>query len=216
MHTFALSTRTLTQPLASKAQAPSPYADPSFPDPSKSNKVTEIAYANRPTTLQPATSVYGDDWDILWLGHCKMHAPTQKTPNSSKARVVLVPDPTVPLGDIVTADGGSAENQTRLYHHVSEPECALAYAVSQRGARRILYDISRNAGTENIDRVLGRLCSGGGKEGETKTVCVTSQPSLFSRWRGSEKGSEHVRWSVRKNMGKRVKQGEMQWVDQYP
>lgn len=216
MHTFALSTRTLTQPLAIKNQAESTYADPSFPDPLGSNKVTEVPYGARPATIQPSNSAYGDEWDVLWLGHCGMSLPSQRTPNLSKGRVILTPDPTVAVADIISIDGNTADNQTRIYHHVDNPECSLAYAVSQRGARRILYEISSRNETEGFEGVLKELCNGvDGRE--RKLTCVTTQPSLFSRWRTRNEGSsEHVRWSVRINMGKYVRGDEREWIDQYP
>ncbi|KAF1967092.1 hypothetical protein BU23DRAFT_303225 [Bimuria novae-zelandiae CBS 107.79] len=180
MLTFALSTRTLTQPLAIKKDPENTYADSSFPDSSSSNKVTEILYDDRPTTIQPSNSAYGDDWDILWLGHCEMQAPTQNTPALSKGRVILAADPSVTLDDTVEVDGEPAQNQTRIYHHVHDPACTLAYAVSQRGARRILYKVSQRNETEAVDDVLKALCDGTGGE-ERNLVCITTQPNLFSR-----------------------------------
>ncbi|KAL1591708.1 hypothetical protein SLS60_011707 [Paraconiothyrium brasiliense] len=192
------------------------YADSSFPDPSLSNKVTEIPFVGHPATLQPSNSAYGDDWDVLWLGHCGMQMPTQRTPNLSKGRVVFTPDPFVVAQDTITIDNkepNAYPNQTRVFHHTYAPSCSLAYAVSQRGARRILYEASQRNGTEEFDGLLRELCDGGA-DSETKLVCVTTQPSLFSRWRDGR--SEHVRWSVRMNMEKYVRGDEREWIDQYP
>ncbi|KAF2449263.1 glycosyltransferase family 25 protein [Karstenula rhodostoma CBS 690.94] len=216
MHAFALSTRTLTQPLALTNSTKPIYADASFPDPSLSNKVTEIPFAGHPATIQPSNSAYGDDWDVLWLGHCGMQMPTQRTPDLSKGRVVLTPDPFVAVKDTISIDGSqndSYPNQTRVFHHTYAPECSLAYAVSQRGARRILYEALERNATEGFDVMLREMCDAA-PDSAAKLVCVTTQPSLFSRWRDG--GSQHVRWSVRMNMGKYVRGNEREWVDQYP
>ncbi|KAL5374906.1 hypothetical protein DPSP01_011575 [Paraphaeosphaeria sporulosa] len=231
MHAIALSTRTLTQPLAwtnSTKYKPPPidilvvpltilirpiYADPSFPDPLLSNKVTEIPFVGRPATIQPSISAYGDNWDVLWLGHCGMQMPTQRTPDFSQGRVVLTPDPFVAVKDTINHDSDSYPNQTRLFHHTYEPMCSLAYAVSQRGARRILYEAVERNVTEGFDVMLREMCDAA-PDSPAKLTCITTQPSLFSRWRDGR--SEHVRWSVRMNMGKYVRGDEREWFDQYP
>ncbi|KAJ4295302.1 hypothetical protein N0V90_007313 [Kalmusia sp. IMI 367209] len=230
MHTFALSARTLTQPLAVKDRPEPIYADASFPDPSSHNEMIEIPYEDRPATILPSGSAYGDNWDILWLGHCNMKIPTPETSMHPKGRLVLTPDPSVALHDVISINGGAdpqRENyteHTRLYHHAYAPECSLAYAVSQRGARRILHEHSTRSPTSQFDIVLRELCDGIQEE-EPKLTCLTTQPSLFSRWRmkgdlekgGAKKwGSEHIRLSVRMNMGKFFKGGNNEWNDQYP
>ena len=142
-----------------------------------------------------------------------MQVPTDETLALSKARVMLTCDPTVALDDIIPVNGTTAGNRTRIYHHVNESQCALAYAVSQRGARRALYEISRKNETGKIDDILRGLCNST-EDKERRLICVTTQPSLFSRWRG-DRGSEHIRWSVRMNMEKYVRD-DREWVDQYP
>lgn len=215
MHTFALSTRTLIQPLAIKSGPNSSYADPTYPVPSSSIKSEEIRYKDRPATIQPLVSAYRDGWDILLLGHCGMKIPALETPNLSKGRIVLEPDPTVARSNTVVTDNGAVWNQTRMYHHVSVPECAFAYAVSQRGARSLLYEASLDGQSAELNDALIKLC-GGGIHRDKRLVCLTTQPSLFSRWRGRGAGSQNVRWSVRMNMEKYVRGDEKEWADQYP
>ncbi|KAF9741206.1 hypothetical protein PMIN01_00745 [Paraphaeosphaeria minitans] len=213
MHAIALSTRTLTQPLAVTNSTKPIYADPSFPDPLLSNKVTEIPFVGRPATIQPSKSAYGDEWDVLWLGYCEMQMPTQRTRNLSRGRVVLTPDPFVAVKDTINYDSDSYPNQTRLFHHTYEPMCSFAYAVSQRGARRILYEaVERNA-TEGFDVMLRDMCDAA-PDSPAKLTCITTQPSLFSRWRDGR--SEHIRRSVRLNMGRGVGGDQREWFDQYP
>lgn len=189
------------------------YADASFPNTTLSNKVTEIPFAGHPATIQPSNSAYGDNWDVLWLGHCLMQMPTQRTPYHSKARVVLTPDPFVAVKDTISVDNDNYPNQTRLFHHALEPACSLAYAVSQRGARRILFEALERNTTEGFDVLLREMCDAEPGSG-SKLICITTQPSLFSRWRDGS--SQHVRWSVRMNMGKYVRGDEREWTDQYP
>lgn len=145
-----------------------------------------------------------------------MQMPSQKTAHLSKGRVILTPDPTVATQDGISIDGQQDNQypaQSRLFHHTHAPECSLSYAVSQRGALRILYEASQRNSTEAFDALLGELCDAGA-EGGSKLICVTTQPSLFSRWQDGS--SQHVRRSVRMNVGKYVRGDEREWVDQYP
>lgn len=85
---FALSSRTLTQPLARSEQGR--YADVTYPHPSDTSpsSVEDITFDSRPRTVVPVTSPYGDEWDVLWLGHCGMHFPFNDGKLIPKGRVV--------------------------------------------------------------------------------------------------------------------------------
>lgn len=145
-----------------------------------------------------------------------MQTPTQTTPVLPKGRVILTPDPFIAVKDAISVDSNTNDsypNQTRIFHHAYAPECSLAYAVSQRGARRILYEALERNATEGFDVLLRDMCDAA-PGSEAKLICITTQPSLFSRWRDG--GSQHVRRSVRLNMGQYVRGDEREWVDQYP
>ncbi|KAF2247995.1 glycosyltransferase family 25 protein [Trematosphaeria pertusa] len=228
---FAKSARALLQPLASD---PSTYADPSFPTPKPDVGVTNIHFDALPETVPPTSFPYGDDWDVLWIGHCGMAVPTAGTNSHGKGRVVHENDATVPVRSKVSTENGPATltteyaDHTRLVHHVHVPVCSTTYAVSQQGARRILYELSVNKYTSTFDNMLRELCD---SERDLKLTCLTAQPSLFKHWRprGSRKSesdiSDHreewrdvanIRWSVRLNMPKLLRGEAEGWVDQYP
>ncbi|KAH8649450.1 hypothetical protein BGZ60DRAFT_389973 [Tricladium varicosporioides] len=161
---------------------------------------------------------YGDpkNWDILWLGHCGVGFP--RSPSSSGSEEVpspenLVltnhPDLTVPLPKYLRAHpfgpldalGSSHPPHTRVYHHASGGAlCTVAYAVSQRGARRLLAEFGVKRWSRIWDDELGQWCAGSDfppsppsfssspeiqnqeekrrKLGERK--CITSQPPIFA------------------------------------
>jgi hypothetical protein len=92
---------------------------------------------------------------------------------------------------------------TRIFHRASGGElCTVAYAVSQRGARRLLYQFGLKAWNGIFDAQLGRWCAMEDPDmgsssppqtdpqtplGESRTrakekerVCLTSQPPIFA------------------------------------
>lgn len=97
LHDFAISTRTLTQPLL---KAASSYADPTFPSPLEpSFQPADIDFEKLPSTIPPKTSPYGDNWDFLWLGHCAMLLPSSSLATAAtvpRGRVVTMNEATVP------------------------------------------------------------------------------------------------------------------------
>ncbi|KXG52486.1 uncharacterized protein PGRI_087700 [Penicillium griseofulvum] len=122
-------------------------------------------------TQVPTKSPYGDDWDILWLGHCglscKTDMPFYLTPN----------DPTIPMPrhflplwrDPPVFEGHKRPDHSRLACTASDAVCSLFYAVSYSGAQRILAALSVNPSglAEEIDIgaqfdvSLGRMCGNG-------------------------------------------------------
>jgi hypothetical protein len=122
-------------------------------------------------TQVPTQSPYGDDWDILWLGHCglscKTDLPFYLTPN----------DPTIPMPhhflplwrDPPVFEGHKRPDHSRLACTASDAVCSLFYAVSYSGAQRILAALSVNPSglAEEIDIgaqfdvSLGRMCGNG-------------------------------------------------------
>ena len=116
-------------------------------------------------------SPYGDDWDILWLGHCGMSCKTDLpfylTPN----------DPTIPMPhhflpqwrDPPVFEGYERHNHSRLACAANDAVCSMFYAVSYRGAQRLLAALSvyPSGLAEEIDIgaqfdvTLGRMCGHG-------------------------------------------------------
>lgn len=233
---FALSSRVLTQPLARSKQ----YADITFPNSNKApqhkTKPVEFSFDHLPSTEPPRLSPYGDNWEFLWLGHCGAHFPFADNA-IPKGRVIHRNDPTVAekrylwtINSPFTLVEDYPEH-TRAVHHSQEGVCSLAYAVSQRGARRLLQEVGLRDVSDGFDILLRFFCEG--TQGRTMANCLTVQPSLFHHHRpvgpvGFESDigqhgdgfrdkayTDMVRWSVRLN-AERILAGETEMHDQYP
>lgn len=200
-------------------------------------KKHDVQLTKAPSYELPATSPYGDNWDVLWLGHCGTELPASPPsqakrpdtngagqgggPSSSPAqlsllRVTMSDDATVPqpanlrphpfaspdrLGDLYPP-------QTRIVHAASGTLCTQAYAVSQRGARKLLYQFGLESFTTGFDLMLRDWCDGMYRQGPGTTPrrrrarasgqkagykederieeplpqCLTVQPPLFSHY----------------------------------
>ncbi|KAL2817943.1 hypothetical protein BDW59DRAFT_175352 [Aspergillus cavernicola] len=124
-------------------------------------------------------SPYGHDWDILWLGHCglecKTNVPSFLTPNDP---TILPPRHFLPYWrDPPLLD---RPDDSRLTCTISDGVCSIVYAVSFRGAQRILAALSVNPSGiadqidigAQFDVSLGRMCGNG------YLRCFASYPSL--------------------------------------
>jgi hypothetical protein len=208
--------------------------------------LSQVDLAKRSSLILPALSgrsvpnedPYGRDWDILWLGHCgaKLPPPSPASPN----RVMLCPDPTVPEPQYLKpmsnapldAIGSLYPPHTRLIHRANTTICTIAYAVTQAGARKILYEFGIREMNKGYDFALSDYCNGltRGATRETMPLCITVQPPIFSHF-FSEKGvsdimgfgpggkapegTRYVKWSLRMNLERLVK-GEEGIVEQWP
>lgn len=140
-------------------------------------------------------SVYGDGWDVLWLGHCGADL-SYKSSHVSPLKVAIFGDETVPAPKhlkphpfaLLDKLGEVHPPHTRVVHASSGNVCSLAYAVSQAGARKLLRRFNANFETQ-WDLVLQRWCEGGyvteegdpqAGPGEVAPVCLTVQPPLIS------------------------------------
>jgi GR25 family glycosyltransferase involved in LPS biosynthesis len=251
MADFGKSTRALIQPLARPNSDGTTHLDPSYPK-FKSSKAQETGslgnfdvdfdfdYDNLPETVPPTLSPYGDDWDVIWTGHCGMD-PASHEDRIPQGRVVRHNDETVPAKEHFPDYRGihhltdKFPEHTRLAQHVKHGLCLTSYAVSQRGARRLLYLAGILPLRFPIDGILERYCDG--FEGRPAADCLAIQPGLFHPHRpAGDKESESdisqgepydrhkgfqdkpwtasVRWSVRIN-AERLLMGEPP-VDQWP
>ncbi|KAJ5396798.1 hypothetical protein N7509_004911 [Penicillium cosmopolitanum] len=134
----------------------------------------------------PTHSPYGDDWDVFWLGHCGMECKTQE-PYALNSN-----DPTVPATRHFLPywrDPPPLErpDDARLTCALKDGVCSNFYAVSRRGAQRILSALSVNPSglAEEIDIgaqfdvSLGRMC------GHGYLRCFSSYPSLTGSFRAA-------------------------------
>jgi hypothetical protein len=239
LHDFALSTRTLIQPLESPSH--DQFADPTFLNPSgDTGSAPEIYFDNLPRTEPPSISPYGDDWDVLWLGHCGMLFPWPGNPLLPKGRVLHLNDDTVPQKQYlfsVTPPLTLADDypqHTRAVNHVQDGVCTSGYAVSQRGAQKLLLEVGLMDVERPVDVLLALFCTQANGR-ETDKVCLGVQPGLFQHHRpagpggaasdidtsdGAKAAKEHastdmLRWSTIMNAHVLLDGGHEFW-DQLP
>jgi hypothetical protein len=125
--------------------------------------------------FQATNSPYGNDWDIIWLGHCGSRA------NPEGRRFVLQNDPTVPLkSDLHTPAGSPEPNRvwedepgTRIMYRTGDGVCSWTYAVSFKGAQRLVNAMSIEPFNEGFDEGLGHLC------GRGVLKCTHVYPPIF-------------------------------------
>lgn len=180
-------------------------------------------------------SPYGEDWDVLWLGHCNSR-PTR----GDNKRFVLEHDPTVvPLSERqsweqpITRywDKPGSDFKTRVVFRTSDSSCTTAYAISLKGAQKALYYLSMNPSNDPIDNAMGHLCGDADKDFK----CISSFPTLVgiskpagSSDRGSDVGhepsdasisdkahSERLVYSTRMNL-QNLLTGNQKMVSAYP
>lgn len=185
-------------------------------------------------------SPYGNDWDILWLGHCGEVFPETLEENLNKSpwqlrkvtkKYTIKDDLTVPPPNAVTGFQDYEKTPyTRWVHITGAPICTFAYALSQRGARKVLFDLSVDHLTGPFDNALAGLCrravaaasEPSGTRDEDRGLdakCITVTPPIFFHHKSKgaaykssdiqtteddgvrEKGStENIVWSVRNNI----------------
>ncbi|ORX96857.1 hypothetical protein BCR34DRAFT_578395 [Clohesyomyces aquaticus] len=178
-------------------------------------QLTDFARGTRYLTnaTLPMLSPYGDDWDVLTIGHTGV----DNKPGRDGSYWVTENDPTVIVESrrtwgrkpdlSVKALNGP---HTRLVHTVRKMTGTASYAISMRGASRALYDQSMMPNAEPIDVALSNLCR---QERWTKDFCIGSYPMLIGRYRAAgprdkdsdrraeanvaEPGSEHQSHSER-------------------
>ncbi|KAI9166370.1 hypothetical protein HJFPF1_02470 [Paramyrothecium foliicola] len=232
LHNFALASQALSQPVVGLGLshfAMSENANDAASD--------AISFASLPEVEAARISPYGDNWDVLWLGHCGAHFSFEDGP-LPKARVIQLDDETVPKTDYLWSLSEPFTlkevypHHTRAYHHIQQGICSLSYAVSRKGALKILREIALRDVTEGYDLLLQYFCEG--THGMEKHTCITTQPALFQQHRPAgllrdesdisddrgegfrqESMTRMLRWSVRLNAGLMI-DGRTDYEDQYP
>ena len=140
--------------------------------------------ASAPASHQPQ-SPYGDDWDLLWLGHCASEL------RSDTARMLIHNDPTVRppskkwemWGGGFNTHGPNMTNSTRIVSRANNAICTNGYAVSLKGARKILYYSGIKPNPDAIDTRLNGLCDSKSKKDFPDFDCLHVYPSLFNSYR---------------------------------
>lgn len=130
-----------------------------------------------PHNISDTISPYGDDWDVIWLGHCGVTI----WPHDSR-RYVITNDPTVPpTHELFANDGPGAlpdlseygNPATRIVFKSGWTLGSWAYAVSYSGALKIVNELGLTNISAAFDVDLGYMCRDG------KINCISVHPPLF-------------------------------------
>jgi hypothetical protein len=241
MQTFARAAKMLIQP--TRGNTKDRFLDPTYPSAQPGDVYQDFSVRDR-VIKEPTTSPYGDlhRWDVLWIGHCGSEFPSPPDDSGSSnvplARITIPNDPTVPPKRLLDPGWGSRDSYldpyppyTRVVSRAHNSVCTLGYAVSQAGARKILYEIGLRSLTTAYDLALRQVCDG--TEGRNlSAVCLTVQPPLISSYQpvgprsqqssinelegfNDRSFSGNIRWSTRVNFPKLV-QGQTDFVDSFP
>ncbi|KAF2656275.1 glycosyltransferase family 25 protein [Lophiostoma macrostomum CBS 122681] len=120
-------------------------------------------------------SPYGDNWDVLWLGHCS-------DPPKAECELEIVSyadDTVVPWDKYRGIDPHMKEvlkEGTRSVHRTCSAICSFAYAVSAKGARKVL-DIAMTGRDGAFDLMLHFACNDG------RLDCISVNPELFDPYK---------------------------------
>lgn len=126
-------------------------------------------------------SPYGDDWDMLWLGHCA----NQPFPGDER-RVLVENDPTVTpyvhrTNFAAVPDMTRYDNTTRIIYPSNGGTCTYAYALSYRGAQKVLFHLSMNLYASPVDWGLHDMCD----HPERGFKCISVFPQLVDTHRSA-------------------------------
>ncbi|KAJ8097689.1 hypothetical protein POJ06DRAFT_259742 [Lipomyces tetrasporus] len=135
-----------------------------------------------PTEHERKAAPYGLDWDVLYVGQCSDHS------NNDRLDLVhIYEDPNVPSRrDTFSHFVGQLESHGIRGRNVGKmraiapswsPVCTMGYAISRKGAERLILDLSYRGITAAIDIDIIRKLQQGIIRGYTVT------PPLFSAWR---------------------------------
>lgn len=134
------------------------------------------ANTTTPTPSPPPHSPYGDDWDLLWLGHCGADIL-----QSSPRRFLVENDPTVPpphgrfnVASSPNMEAEGHDNHTRIVFRAQRGLCLYAYALSYRGARKLLRNQASMTKFAPIDIGISDWC-----EQDPDVKCLAPFPQII-------------------------------------
>ena len=136
-------------------------------------QLVQFARGSRWLTDVPEATIpdgpYGDDWDILWFGHVAVSDTSPYIGGEQDSRRFVIPkDPTVLPHWLRTEhtrpnmdwweQGPAGDNQTRIVLYTHWSLNTAGYAVSQRGARKLIYHLGLIPFNDAVDQGMGLLC----------------------------------------------------------
>lgn len=126
-------------------------------------------------TPKKPRSPYGDDWDLLWLGHCSAQQST-----TDQRRFVIENDDTVPpmnhrqnFNLVPQMNELGYDNSTRIVFRANDGVCLYSYALSFRGAQKILRWQNKIEKFKPIDMAIGDQC-----KNDPNFKCIAVFPQL--------------------------------------
>ncbi|KEF57743.1 uncharacterized protein A1O9_05663 [Exophiala aquamarina CBS 119918] len=145
----------------------------------------------------PSYSPYGDGWDILWIGHCSAHSHHSDTRRWVIRKDLTVPPPSKRDAMLQPYDLGYWEGapdfdtQTRIIYKAGYGFCFAGWAVSLRGAEKILHKLSMLPYGLAVDLGVAEMCA----HGTYNITCLAPFPAYvgISKPAGnSSRGSDIV------------------------
>ncbi|KAG2418495.1 hypothetical protein HFD88_001596 [Aspergillus terreus] len=135
----------------------------------------------------PKETPYGLDWDILWIGGCA------SGPSANETTFFAIPDdPTVPSKEHLDTWGGPldkwkeqypelSDESTRFIYQASMGCCTYGYAVTAKGAKKILAALSLDRLDCPVDNAMSDLCAG--TNGRRQVKCFAPWPNLIGTYK---------------------------------
>lgn len=232
---FAQASRLLVQPLPGTT---SQFLDPTYHGELGDLQPKTFIVGEHQVTL-PTTSPYGDldRWDMLWLGHCGAVAPDGKDGTLTPlARAVVLDEQTVPEKQHINLEMGSPTyrdeypDHSRVVFRTGGNVCTLGYALSNAGARKMVYELGIRKMDGEVDAELDALCRG--RNDRPMSTCLTVGPQYFQHhrpaglWAAMSEISDlpaqynefafttNIRYSTRVNLRKLIN-GETNFTDMF-
>lgn len=200
------------------------------------SQLVQFAQGTRQLLNTPAGSTphspYGDDWDVLWIGHCG----ETTFPKDDERKYVISNDYSVPSFkslDTVNDEIKKHPEHSRFIHDVKGTICSFAYALSYKGAQKLILGLALQEWKGNFDNALSNgFCN---NFPSIKPTCLTVQPAYMFHHRqagsmkadsdtesGGQNGevraqayTPNMRYSVRLNL-EGILRGDTQLSDQWP
>ncbi|KAL8707505.1 MAG: hypothetical protein Q9220_007495 [cf. Caloplaca sp. 1 TL-2023] len=138
-------------------------------------------------TSHKSRSPYGDDWDLLWLGHCS----AQRDPHDQR-RFVVQNDDTVPpmnhrinFSTVPDLTQLGYDNSTRIVFRANDGVCLYSYALSYRGAQKVLRWQNNVKKFRPIDIGIGNQC-----RDDPSFKCIAVFPQLIDSHKAAGRQSQ--------------------------
>ncbi|KAF2770273.1 hypothetical protein EJ03DRAFT_78104 [Teratosphaeria nubilosa] len=187
MRDYARASQLLIQPLKNTTDE---YLDPTYPQPSENDRPASFFVGRDDNlTAKATTSPFGDahSWDMHWFGHCGVRFPFAADKVLPLARGVILNDSTVANPRHLTMQFGDRQlleqypPHTRVVSRGWGGVCTQAYALSNEGAKKILWEMGLKEFNAPTDLMLRQMCDG--VDGRRQMTCYFPQPALFLQHR---------------------------------